>query len=266
MGGIAGPGIISPTTWGLLLFAFEMYVLFRAFSLGRGMAALALDSDLSCSGPISTCPSSRDCWCWRRRPSAAGSTAVTRPRSVARPGKSELEAAGLVDEIDRPPRPDRHARQPRLLIAGGLRAVCLVNPFTYRALRERDLSLHPALPAHGENHDGRPALVLRALDSRKRRAGMVLAAGLLSHPGRTRAGLVLPECAPIFLEPFPAVRGNVGDLGHLHARQPVVRGRLRRGGRAQRSGVVPGPIRDRRPAGTAVDGLVDWRPAASLSP
>ena len=38
MGGIAGPGVVSPSTWGLLFFAFEMYVLFRAFSLGRGAA------------------------------------------------------------------------------------------------------------------------------------------------------------------------------------------------------------------------------------
>ena len=36
MGGIAGPGSISPRTWGVLLLAFEMYVLFGAFFLGRG--------------------------------------------------------------------------------------------------------------------------------------------------------------------------------------------------------------------------------------
>ena len=38
MGGIAGPASVSPSTWGLLLLAFEMYILFRAFSLGRGGA------------------------------------------------------------------------------------------------------------------------------------------------------------------------------------------------------------------------------------
>ena len=35
MSGVAG---ISPRTWGLLLFAFEMYILFRAFIQGRGRA------------------------------------------------------------------------------------------------------------------------------------------------------------------------------------------------------------------------------------
>jgi tetratricopeptide (TPR) repeat protein len=38
MGGIAGPGLVAPSTWGLMLFAFEMYVLFRAFVLGRSGA------------------------------------------------------------------------------------------------------------------------------------------------------------------------------------------------------------------------------------
>ena len=38
MGGIAGVASVSPKTWALLLFSFEMYVLFRAFCLGRGRA------------------------------------------------------------------------------------------------------------------------------------------------------------------------------------------------------------------------------------
>ena len=36
MGGIAGPAFVAPSTWGQLLFAFELLVLFRAFSQGRG--------------------------------------------------------------------------------------------------------------------------------------------------------------------------------------------------------------------------------------
>ena len=36
MGGIAGPAFVSPATWGLLLLAFLMYILFQAFTLGRG--------------------------------------------------------------------------------------------------------------------------------------------------------------------------------------------------------------------------------------
>ena len=35
MGGIAAPAFVAPATWGLLLFAFLMYILFQAFSLGR---------------------------------------------------------------------------------------------------------------------------------------------------------------------------------------------------------------------------------------
>ena len=45
MGGISGPAFASPATWGILLLAFLMYILFQAFSLGRARS-LALDSDI----------------------------------------------------------------------------------------------------------------------------------------------------------------------------------------------------------------------------
>src|SRR5262249_39043103 len=36
IGGIAGLPVVGPSTWGLLFLAVEMWVLFRAVSLGRG--------------------------------------------------------------------------------------------------------------------------------------------------------------------------------------------------------------------------------------
>jgi hypothetical protein len=42
LGGIAGPGHVSPGTWGLLLLAFELWLLHRATVLGRRGAAFAL--------------------------------------------------------------------------------------------------------------------------------------------------------------------------------------------------------------------------------
>jgi tetratricopeptide (TPR) repeat protein len=36
MGGIAGPGFVSPSTWGLFLLAIELLILFKAFFQGRG--------------------------------------------------------------------------------------------------------------------------------------------------------------------------------------------------------------------------------------
>jgi len=42
LGGIAQPAIVGPSTWGLLLLAIEMLLLFRAFGEGRGWALYAL--------------------------------------------------------------------------------------------------------------------------------------------------------------------------------------------------------------------------------
>jgi len=42
LGGIAGPGLVSPATWGLLLTAVELWLLHRAFALGDRRSAYAL--------------------------------------------------------------------------------------------------------------------------------------------------------------------------------------------------------------------------------
>ena len=122
---------------------------------------------------------------------------------------------------------------------GGLRGWLPGEPVYLPRLRGCDLSLSPALPAGDENHDARSAFVLRPVDSRTRRARLVPASGFLCHRGAPGAGVILLEHAAVFLGPIPAVRGDVGHLGHLHVCQPDVRGRLRRGRRAQRPGVVP---------------------------
>jgi tetratricopeptide (TPR) repeat protein len=41
-GGIAGPGLVGPSTWGLLLFAIEILLLHRAYNEGRGRALYGL--------------------------------------------------------------------------------------------------------------------------------------------------------------------------------------------------------------------------------
>jgi tetratricopeptide (TPR) repeat protein len=132
MGGIAGPGSVSPMTWGLLLFAFEMYLLFRAFVLGRSGALWLLiptfllwaNLDISFLTGLAVLAAS-----------AVGHL-LDGPDALAGagpPGKAEGEgdAALASDPGAAKRKPPRAATA--LVIAAICALVCLVNPSTYHA-------------------------------------------------------------------------------------------------------------------------------------
>jgi len=129
MGGIAGPGLVSPSTWGLLLFAFEMYILFRAFVMGRGGALLFLiptfwlwaNIDVSfLTGLMVLAVSAIGRW-------LDGDNAAA---IIAPPGRSDKQTAGSTDPATAERKPARAVTA--LLILAISAAVCLVNPSTYR--------------------------------------------------------------------------------------------------------------------------------------
>ena len=261
MGGLAGVAGISPKTWGLLLFSFEMYILFRAFSQGRGRAlwllipTFVLWANLNPLLPHRPAGAGRGGhWLLARcqeRYQVAGSSgkAGRESRRVCRRDHVRIGSATAGVRV----------RYPRDLRGGLPRESVYVS-----GLRGRGVPLFPHFRARDENHDDRPAFVLRPMGPRAHRARLVLPAGFLYHHGAHWACVVLLEQATVFLGPLPAIRGRVGHLGNLHGRQRDVRGRLRRGRRAQRPGVVSRSSRHRRPARMGVDGLVNgWSSAHS---
>jgi tetratricopeptide (TPR) repeat protein len=129
MGGIAGPGFVAPSTWGLLLFALEMYVLFRAFTMGRGGALWLLiptflvwanvdESFLTGLLVLAAAVVGR---------LFDGSNAAA---LISRPEESETAAAGAKGELEKKPSPPRAAIG--FIVLALSAAVCLLNPFTYR--------------------------------------------------------------------------------------------------------------------------------------
>ena len=130
MGGIAGVASVSPKTWGLLLFAFELYILFRAFFLGRGgtlwllIPTFLLWANIDQSfltGLVVMTAAAVGFW-------LDGKNAIA---FVARPDKSESDLGNHGGESASELRPPRPATA--LVIAAICAAVCLVNPFTYQA-------------------------------------------------------------------------------------------------------------------------------------
>jgi tetratricopeptide (TPR) repeat protein len=129
MGGIAGPGIVAPVTWGLVLLAFEMWLLFRAFSTGRGAALWLLvpvfvlwaNVDESFLIGLALLAASA-VGAWLDGSRTAGVAA-------AAPTSNDGDASGArSSEALRMP-----ARASTALIVLACSAVaCLVNPYTYR--------------------------------------------------------------------------------------------------------------------------------------
>jgi tetratricopeptide (TPR) repeat protein len=128
MGGIAGPGLVSPSTWSLLLFAFLMYVLFRAFTLGRqGMLWLLIPTfvlwanlDISfLTGLVVLAAAAAGRWLDGDQAAAL----------AAPPGKPESKAAGWNEVSASEVKPARAGTV--LLITAICALVCLVNPATY---------------------------------------------------------------------------------------------------------------------------------------
>ena len=142
MGGIAGPGGISPRTWGVLLMAFEMYILYGAFFLGRGWSlwllipAFLLWANIDQSfltGLLVLAASAVGFWLDR------GNIADL----VDRPEKPKKATDGSVEEISPiapPPRVTSAATAFVVLVLSA--ATCLVNPYTYRAYQS---AIHPYL-------------------------------------------------------------------------------------------------------------------------
>jgi len=128
IGGIAGAGPVTPSTWGLLLLAFELWLLFRAFSIGRGGALWLLI-------PVFLLWANID-------ESFLAGLAVLAASAVGRwldgsKTAAFAPAAGKSSEGDGSSDADALTRAPgagtALIISACCVAVCLVNPFTYRA-------------------------------------------------------------------------------------------------------------------------------------
>jgi tetratricopeptide (TPR) repeat protein len=130
MGGIAGPAFVAPATWGLLLFAFLMYILFQAFSLGRAGALWLLiptfvvwaNVDESFFTGLLVFAAA----VIGRLLDGTNATAV-----AGRPEKTAPGAADAPSTQEKTPSPPRVATA--LIILALSAAACLLNPFTYRA-------------------------------------------------------------------------------------------------------------------------------------
>jgi tetratricopeptide (TPR) repeat protein len=129
MGGIAGPAFVSPSTWGLLLLAILMYILFQAFSLGRGWTLWLLIPTFVLWANLD------ESFCTGLLILAAavigrvfdGSSATV---PLNRPERSEAAASVSKGEAENTPSPPRAATGFLVLVLSA--AACLVTPFTYR--------------------------------------------------------------------------------------------------------------------------------------
>jgi tetratricopeptide (TPR) repeat protein len=130
MGGIAGPGFVTSATWGLLLLALEMWLLFRAFSLGRGGAlwllvpVFLLWANLDESflvGLVLLAAAAVGAWLDR---SGTASISTAKERTSG----GELAALYPAETGSRPTR-----AVTAFIILACCAAVSLANPFTYRA-------------------------------------------------------------------------------------------------------------------------------------
>ncbi|MFI5457284.1 MAG: hypothetical protein ACHRXM_17700 [Isosphaerales bacterium] len=130
MGGMARPAFAAPSTWGLFFLAFEVWLLFRAFSAGKGGALWLLipifllwanidESFLTGLVVLAAAAAGR----WLDRSRTAG--------LPAHDGKSAKGDASSDAEIEAEPRPAGAGAA--FIILACCAGVCLVNPFTYRA-------------------------------------------------------------------------------------------------------------------------------------
>ncbi len=129
MGGIAGVASVSPHTWGILLLAFEMLILFWAVVQGHArtlcllIPAFVLWANVDPSfltGLLVLAAAGVGCWLDRR-----GRAGRTAPVAEA-DGQAALGGGEIAAEIT-PPRPAF-----LFIVLGFCAAGCLVNPFTYR--------------------------------------------------------------------------------------------------------------------------------------
>jgi tetratricopeptide (TPR) repeat protein len=130
MGGIAGPGSISPRTWALALFGFEMFILFQAFFRNRGWSLWLLipafmfwaNIDQSFLTGLLVLAAAAIGFSFDRNNMA----------QLAERSDSARDHPG--DPATAPPRRGRWASPATAFIVLALCAVgCLANPYTYRA-------------------------------------------------------------------------------------------------------------------------------------
>jgi tetratricopeptide (TPR) repeat protein len=129
MGGIAGPGSISPRTWGLLFLAWEMFVLFQAFVRSRGWTLWLLI-------PVFLLWANVDqSFLTGLVVLAAAAIGFRLDRDnlaelIERPVKPENETADAGTATTSLPQPARPITAIIVLAISAI--VCLVNPYTYR--------------------------------------------------------------------------------------------------------------------------------------
>ena len=191
MGGIAGVATVSPTTWGLLLFAFEMYLLFRAVFLGPArvlwllIPTFVLWANLDQSfltGLVVLAAAAIGCL-------LDGKTQYwPRPPQPEKSAQQAAEPAGEHASESSTPRPAS-----AFIILAICALGCLVNPFTYQVYADASSSLFPAFPAGDEDHDVRLAFVLRPVDPRTFRARLVSCSRRSTSSSCSGPGLVLLE-------------------------------------------------------------------------
>src|SRR5262249_31311906 len=129
MGGIAGPGSAAPATWGMLLLAAELWLIFRAFSCGKGGAlwvliplfALWANIDESfLTGLVVWAAATMGALLDRGSTAGLGSAP-----SRSGGGKANLDTAAAS-----PAKPTRALTA--FIVLACSAAACLINPYTYR--------------------------------------------------------------------------------------------------------------------------------------
>jgi tetratricopeptide (TPR) repeat protein len=139
IGGLAGPGFVRPATWGLLLLAFELLLLFRAFFLGKGKALWVLiptfllwanldDSFLTGLLLLAGAVIGRAID-GRRLSAVAGSDA-----------KGSEPAPKALDKHESGATVAPAGTATAFIVLACCTAVCFLNPFTYHAF---EVALHP---------------------------------------------------------------------------------------------------------------------------
>ena len=178
---LAGPGLVGPATWGLLLLAIEMLLLHRAYNEGRRRALYGLVR-CSCSGRTSMSRSSRACLIlaaaaigrvldgpWPRRSSSRLRLPIAADKTAAEPSeRPRVRPVGLMAG---------------LVVLVLCVAACLVNPSTLSHLLRRP---DPVLQLFGPATDfitlDQLSYFGKASASRLRR--LVLVHGFLPVDGR----------------------------------------------------------------------------------
>ncbi len=151
MGGIASVATVLPQTWGLMFFAFEMFLLYRAFFLGRPRALWLLVPTFVLWANID--PSF---FTGLLVLAAAGVGRWLDGKIRVRPGRSSGKVGQAIRRYRRRTlTPESSAARPRVRVChpGGTAPGLPGQPVYLPGLRGCGLSLSPAIPAADQDHD-----------------------------------------------------------------------------------------------------------------